>query len=68
MLMPAWGAITLELVPRAERQSAIGLNTIGMNISRSVGPALAGLIVATAGSGMVFILNAISFLAVIAAQ
>jgi MFS family permease len=67
MMMPAWGAITPELVQRAELQAAIGLNTIGMNVARSVGPALAGLIVAAAGSGMVFILNAISFLAVIAA-
>jgi predicted MFS family arabinose efflux permease len=67
MMMPAWGAITPELVHRGELQAAIGLNTMGMNVSRSVGPALAGLIVATAGPGMVFILNAISFLAVIAA-
>ncbi|MHB9119203.1 MAG: MFS transporter [Burkholderiales bacterium] len=67
MMMPAWGAITPELVNRAELQAAIGLNTMGMNVSRSVGPALAGLIVAAAGPGMVFILNAVSFLAVIAA-
>ncbi len=67
MMMPAWGAITPELVQRAELQAAIGLNTIGMNVARSVGPALAGLIVAAAGSGMVFILNAVSFVAVIAA-
>jgi predicted MFS family arabinose efflux permease/quinol monooxygenase YgiN len=67
MMMPAWGAITPELVQRSELQAAIGLNTIGMNVSRSVGPALAGLIVAAAGPGVVFILNAISFLAVIAA-
>jgi MFS family permease/quinol monooxygenase YgiN len=67
MMMPAWGAVTPELVPRSQLQAAIGLNTIGMNVSRSIGPALAGLIVATAGPGMVFILNAISFLAVIAA-
>jgi MFS family permease len=67
MLMPAWGAITPELVARSELQAAIGLNTLGMNVSRSVGPALAGLIVALAGSGMVFLLNALSFLAVIAA-
>ena len=65
MMMPAWGAITPELVQRAELPAAIGLNTIGMNVSRSVGPALAGLIVAAAGSGVVFILNALSFLAVI---
>ncbi len=67
MVMPAWGAITPELVQRAELPAAIGLNTIGMNVSRSVGPALAGLIVAAAGSGVVFILNALSFLAVISA-
>ena len=67
MMMPAWGAITPELVPRAELHAAIGLNTIGMNVARSVGPALAGLIVAVAGPGVVFILNAISFLSTIAA-
>lgn len=67
MMMPAWGAITPELVQRSELQAAIGLNTLGMNVSRSVGPALAGLIVATAGPGTVFLLNAVSFLAVIAA-
>jgi len=67
MMMPAWGAITPELVQRSELHAAIGLNSIGMNVSRSVGPAIAGFIVAAAGPGVVFILNAISFLAVIAA-
>ena len=67
MMMPAWGAITPELVQRTELQAAIGLNTLGMNVSRSIGPALAGLIVATAGPGTVFLLNAVSFLAVIVA-
>jgi len=67
MMMPAWGAITPELVPRAELHAAIGLNSIGMNVARSVGPAIAGFIVAAAGPGLVFILNAASFLAVIVA-
>uniref|UniRef100_E6QRV7 Putative MFS transporter n=1 Tax=mine drainage metagenome TaxID=410659 RepID=E6QRV7_9ZZZZ len=67
MMMPAWGAITPELVGRSELQAAISLNSVGMNLARSIGPALAGLIVAVAGSGAVFLLNAISFLAVIAA-
>ncbi len=67
MMMPAWGAITPELVPRAELHAAIGLNTIGMNLARAVGPALAGLIVAATGPGMVFIVNAVSFLSTIAA-
>jgi MFS family permease len=67
MMMPAWGAITPELVPRSELHAAIGLNSIGMNVSRSVGPAIAGFVVAAAGPGVVFILNALSFLAVIVA-
>lgn len=67
MMMPAWGAMTPELVPRAELHAAISLNTVGMNVARAVGPALAGLIVAAAGPGVVFLLNAISFLATIAA-
>lgn len=65
MMMPAWGAVTPELVPRAELHAAISLNTIGMNIARTIGPAFAGLIVAAAGPGAVFVLNALSFLAVI---
>ncbi len=67
MMMPAWGAITPELVQRSELHTAIGLNSLGMNVSRAVGPALAGFIVAAAGPGVVFILNALSFVAVIAA-
>ena len=67
MMMPAWGAITPELVQRGELSAAIGLNTMGMNVARAIGPAIAGLVVAAAGTGMLFMLNALSFLAVIAA-
>lgn len=67
MMMPAWGAITPELVQRGELPAAIGLNTMGMNVARAIGPAIAGLVVAAAGTGMLFMLNALSFLAVIAA-
>lgn len=67
MMMPAWGAVTPELVRRNELQAAIGLNTMGMNVARAIGPAIAGVVVAMAGTGMLFILNALSFLAVIAA-
>lgn len=66
MMMPAWAAVTPEVVPRAELQSAIALNSLGMNVSRAIGPALAGVIVAAAGTGAVFALNAVSFLAVMA--
>ncbi len=58
MMMPAWGAIIPELVPREELQSAVALNSIAINIARSIGPAIAGIIVAAAGSGAVFMANA----------
>ncbi|MBS1186389.1 MAG: transporter [Burkholderiaceae bacterium] len=67
MMMPAWGAIIPELVPREEIQGAVSLNSVGVNVSRAVGPALAGLIIAATGPGVVFVLNAISFGAVIVA-
>jgi MFS family permease len=63
---PAWQAITPELVPREELAGAVTLNSIGFNIARAAGPALGGLIVAAAGPGWTFILNALSFVGVIA--
>ena len=44
---------------------AIALNSVGMNLARSIGPALAGFVVSLAGTGAVFVLNAISFTGVI---
>ena len=63
---PAWQAIIPELVPRPELPGAIALGSIGFNIARAAGPALGGLIVAIAGPGWTFILNAVSFLGVMA--
>ena len=65
MNAPAWQAIVPELVPRSELTQAISLNSAGFNVSRAVGPALGGVIVAAAGAGATFALNAVSFLAVI---
>ena len=62
---PAWQAITPELVPRAELPAAVALGSISFNLSRAVGPALGGAIVAGAGAGTAFLVNAASFLAVI---
>ncbi len=62
---PAWNASTPELVPRDKLESAIALGGLSYNVSRGVGSALGGLIVAAAGPAAVFLLNAISFLAVI---
>ncbi len=67
---PAWQAIVPELVPRAELPDAIALNSAGFNLARAVGPALGGLAVAAfvspvTGAAVVFLLNSLSFLAVI---
>lgn len=65
--VPAWQAITQELVPREQLSAAAALGAVGFNIARAVGPAIGGLLVAAIGPGPVFLLNAASFLAVIAA-
>jgi MFS family permease len=66
LMMPAWAAITPELVPKTELQPAIALNSVGINVSRAIGPAIAGVIVSAIGSWAVFMLNALSYIGVIA--
>jgi len=63
---PAWQAIVPQLVPRRDLPSAVALNSAGFNLARAIGPALGGLVVAASGPAAVFLLNAASFLAVIA--
>jgi MFS family permease len=62
---PAWQAITPEVVSAERHASAVALNSAGFNVARAVGPALGGLVVASAGSGWSFLLNAASFFGVI---
>ncbi len=62
---PAWQAITPEVVSPARHASAVALNSAGFNVARAVGPALGGVVVASAGSGWSFLLNAASFFGVI---
>jgi MFS family permease len=62
---PAWAAAIPELVPREELPVAVALNSVGFNIARAVGPALGGLVMAASNAGVVFLLNAVSFLGVI---
>lgn len=64
---PAWQAIVPQLVPRNELQPAVTLNSVGINISRAIGPALAGLIIVSFGIAWPYMLNALSFVVVIAA-
>lgn len=63
---PAWQAMIPELVPRDDLTAAIALGGINYNAARAIGPALGGIVVAWAGAGATFALNAVSFLAVIA--
>ena len=62
---PAWQAITPEIVSNEQHASAVALNSAGFNVARAVGPALGGLVVAAAGCGTTFLLNALSFFGVI---
>lgn len=62
---PAWAATLPEIVPRTQLQSAIALNSLGINLARAVGPALAGVLVAASGPQAAFLLNAVSFIGVI---
>jgi len=62
---PAWQAITPEVISPRKHASAVALNSAGFNVARAVGPALGGLVVAAAGSGWSFLLNAASFFGVI---
>ncbi len=59
MRWPVFAAIVPELVPRQQLPLALALNGVSMNISRIVGPLLAGAIIAGAGSAWVFALNAL---------
>ena len=66
MVMPAWAAIVPELVPPEDLPSAIALNSIAINVSRAIGPAIAGVLVAAVGAWLVLVLNALSYIGIIA--
>ena len=64
---PAWQSIVPQLVPKQDLHPAVAANSVGINVSRAVGPALAGVIVARLGIAAPFWFNAISNLGIIAA-
>jgi len=64
---PAWQAVVPRLVPKPELPAAVAANSVGINVSRAVGPALGGIIVGAFGIAAPFWLNAFSNLGVIAA-
>ena len=62
---PAWQASVGDMVPRTILPSAVAMNSMGFNLARSVGPALGGIIVATAGAAAAFLTNAVSYIALL---
>jgi predicted MFS family arabinose efflux permease len=64
---PCWQSVVPELVPRQDLPPAVAANSVGINISRAVGPALGGVVTAVVGIAAPFWINAASNLAIVAA-
>ncbi|OMQ33064.1 MFS transporter [Ensifer sp. 1H6] len=67
LMAPTWQSIVPELVTRQELKSAVALNSLGINISRAIGPAVGGLILASFGAAITYATDVASYLFVIAA-
>jgi MFS family permease len=63
---PARQTFVLEMVGTEDLRNAVTLNSVLVNVARAVGPAAAGLIIAAGGYGVCFLVNAASFVAVVA--
>ena len=64
---PGRQTLTFQMVGQSELQNAVALNSGLFNASRVIGPALAGLLIAAVGTGLCFVVNAVSFLSVLVA-
>jgi MFS family permease len=62
---PARQTFVSELVGEEDLANAVALNSTSFNAARMIGPAIAGVLIATVGSGWVFVVNAVSFVAVL---
>jgi MFS family permease len=63
---PSRQSFILELVGPEHLRNAVSLNSVLVNVARAVGPAVAGVLIATVGIGVCFLVNAASFVAVVA--
>ncbi|MDW6021752.1 MFS transporter [Mesorhizobium sp. BAC0120] len=59
---PSWQASVGDMVPRSVLPAAVALNSVNFNLTRSVGPAIGGIIVAVAGAAAAFAVNAVSYI------
>jgi MFS family permease len=64
---PTWQTLQPELVPAADRPQAIALGSVNQNLARAVGPAIGGVLLAATSAAAVFLVNAVSFVAVLVA-
>ena len=62
---PARQSFVLEMVGPDDLRNAVSLNSVMVNVARVVGPAIAGIVIASAASALCFLLNAASFVAVV---
>ena len=62
---PAWQALVPDLVSGSNLRNALALNSLGINISRAIGPAIAGFLIAAIGMSAPFLVNAASYLVVV---
>ncbi len=67
LMAPTWQSIVPDIVPRSELRGAVALNSLGVNISRSIGPAAGGLMLAAFGAAATYGLDVASYVIVIAA-
>lgn len=64
---PVWQSIVPELVPKAELKPAVALNSLGINISRAIGPAVAGALIAAAGVATAYFVDVVTYVFILAA-
>ena len=62
---PARQTFVAELVGEVDLSNAVALNSTSFNVARLIGPAIAGILIASVGSGWVFLINAASYVAVL---
>lgn len=62
---PARQSFMLEMIGPQNLRNAVSLNSVLVNVARTIGPAVAGILIATVGEGVCFLVNAASFVAVI---
>jgi MFS family permease len=65
--IPSWQAFVNDLVPREDLLSAVTLNSLQFNAARAFGPAIAGVLLATVGPTLAFLVNGLSFVFVLIA-